>query len=304
MFNLLLIGGSGFVGASLASNLIVTGDYSITVVGRSQEPKFPLPVNVIYKPFDIFSSNLHELLAGFDGVIDLAYATKPSASFDDPIGDILNNIPVHVRLFQAARDVGIGKYIYISSGGTVYGNGASKPFLETNSTDPISPYGITKLSIEKYAQMFFKQNGFPVVIARPSNPFGINQLQVYGQGFIAAAYRALTQGTELTIYGDRGTIRDYIYIDDLVMGIASILKSGKYGEIYNVGSGVGYDNIEILGLMSSCLDMTFPKINRLLKRPFDAEYSVLDISKIKNDTGWAPNFDVKSGMLEMLKGLR
>jgi UDP-glucose 4-epimerase len=304
MFNLLLIGGSGFIGASLVSNLIITGDYSITVVGRSQEPRFPLPKNVIYKPFDIFSSNLHELLAGFDGVIDLAYATKPSASFDDPIGDILNNIPAHVRLFQAARDVGISKYIYISSGGTVYCDGTGKPFLETNSTDPISPYGITKLTIEKYAQMFFKQNGFPVVIARPSNPFGINQLQVFGQGFIAAAYRAFTQGAELTIYGDRGTIRDYIYIDDLAMGIESILKSGKNGEIYNIGSGVGYDNIEILELLSNCLNMRLPKISRLPKRPFDAEYSVLNIDKIKNDTGWSPNFDLKLGILTMLKRLR
>lgn len=304
MFNLLLIGGSGFIGASLAWNLITTGEYTITVVGRSQEPKFPLPKNVIYKPFDIFSSNLHDLLAGFDGVIDLAYATKPSASFDDPVGDILNNIPVHVRLFQVARDVGISKYIYISSGGTVYGDGSNKPFLETNSTDPISPYGITKLSIEKYALMFFKQHGFPVLIARPSNPFGINQLQVFGQGFIAAAYRALTEGAELTIYGDRGTIRDYIYIDDLAMGIASILKSGKNGEIYNIGSGVGCDNIEILELLSNCLDRRFQKINRLPKRPFDAEYSVLNINKIKNDTGWLPKFDLKLGILEMLKGVR
>lgn len=304
MFNLLLIGGSGFIGASLASNLVNQGSYSITVVGRSQEPKFSLPSNVNYRPFDIGSGDLHELLKDFDGVVDLAYATKPSASFDDPMEDILSNIPVHVRLFQAAIDVGISKYIYISSGGTVYGNGSSKPFLEMNSTDPISPYGITKLAIEKYAQMFFKQNGFPVVIARPSNPFGINQFQVFGQGFIAAAYRALTQGTELSIYGDRGTIRDYIYIDDLAMGIGSILKSGKNGEIYNIGSGVGYDNIEILELLRNCLDMRLPKISRLPKRPFDAEYSVLNIDKIKNDTGWAPKFDLKLGILTMLKRLR
>lgn len=304
MYRIILIGGSGFIGASLALNLISQGNYSVTVVGRSKEPSFFLPKNINYSSFDIFSNDLHKLLADFDAVIDLAYATKPMTSFEDPIGDILNNVPVHVRLFQAARDVGIDKYVYISSGGTVYGNSGRSPFFETNATNPVSPYGITKLSIEKYAQMFFKHNGFPVVIARPSNPFGSNQLQVYGQGFIAAAYRALTQGTELSIYGVRGGIRDYIYIDDLATGIVNLLKLGVKGEIYNIGSGLGHDNIEILELISDCLNISYTKINRLPKRPFDVEYSVLDISKIKRDTGWVPKFDVKLGILEMVKGLK
>jgi UDP-glucose 4-epimerase len=303
MNKILLIGGAGFIGSAIASSLANNNDYDVTVVGRSSIPKNSLPINVKYKKADLLDDDLNNLVSGYDCIVDLAYATQPSSNYHDPVLDILDNVPIHVRLFKACLKEGIGKYIYISSGGTVYGEHGLNKVSESSSESPISPYGITKLAIEKYALMFHIHSGFPVIIVRPSNPFGVNQLSNIGQGFVAAVCRSLMRGEEINIFGKRGTVRDYIYIQDLVDGIISLINFGRMGQVYNVGSSIGYDNIDIVEKISGLLGIQPPKINFFDKRNFDVSFNVLDITKIKKTTGWEPNFDLESGLCKMFEGM-
>ena len=138
------------------------------------------------------------------------------------------------------------RYLVLSSGGTVYGKAHHLPIEENHPTNPISPYGITKLAVEKYALMYHQLSGLPIIIIRPSNPYGPNQYGERGQGFIGTAIFRILRNEEIVIYGDRGNVRDYIFVDDLAEGIVAALNHGVPGDIYNCGTGIGLDNQNIL----------------------------------------------------------
>ncbi len=135
-------------------------------------------------------AQLERLLDDVDEVIHFAYSTVPQTSFEDPIFDVLSNLPGTVQLFRAAATAG-KEDRYGSPGGTVYGVTDRLPISEDRPTNPISPYGITKLTLEKYASMFHLTQGLPVVIVRPGNAYGEEQRADGGQGFVAAAMHAI-----------------------------------------------------------------------------------------------------------------
>lgn len=145
--------------------------------------------------------------------------------------------------------VGGRRLLLVSSGGTVYGPPQSLPITESHATAPISPYGITKLTINHYALMFHHTRDLPVVVVRPANAFGIQQRSRTGQGFLAAAIDATLSVREIEIYGEAGTIRDFIHVSDLASGILAGLKCGDNGEIYNLGSGIGTCNLDVVAML-------------------------------------------------------
>ncbi|BCA54473.1 putative UDP-glucose 4-epimerase [Nitrospira sp. KM1] len=231
---------------------------------------------------------LRKVLIGMDAVVNLSYASVPSTSIDDPIRDILGNLPAAVSLFEVASNYAIQKLVVISSGGTVYGPARQLPLAEDHSTDPISPYGVTKLAIEKYAGMFHRLKGLPVVSVRPANAYGEHQQPFLGQGFIAAAIASILSRDVITLYGTHGTIRDYIHVEDVACGIVAALETGTPGETYNIGSGVGRNNRDILDALepyARSLGIPF-HVNTLPSRKFDVEANVLDSAKLRSATGW------------------
>ncbi len=241
-----LIGGSGFIGSHLASLLAASGR-GLTVVGRSAAPIRKLPVGAKYVCGDYGGPQLlRKLISQADEVVDLAYATVPQTSFADPIFDIQANLPPSVSMLRSAAEAGRRRVVLVSSGGTVYGVARSLPINEEHPTVPISPYGITKLTIEKYGLMFHRLTGLPVVIVRPGNAFGPGQIPEAGQGFVATAIARILSNREVTIYGQEGTIRDYVHVTDIARGIASALEHGQPGCCYNVGTGIGKSNLDVL----------------------------------------------------------
>ena len=223
------------------------GDRHVVVVGRERDaPALAAPVRYIQHPPDTSTERLIETLSAVDEVIDLAYATVPGTSFQNPVNDILVNLPEAVRLFEQAAKLPLRKFVWVSSGGTVYGPADKIPISEHHSTNPISPYGITKLAIEKYAHMYYHMNKLPVVCVRPANAFGEGQRVYAGQGFIGTAIASLLDGRTIDIFGTEGTIRDYLHLRDMASGIVAALVDGQPGEIYNIGSGEGYSNRQVV----------------------------------------------------------
>ncbi|NYT46275.1 NAD-dependent epimerase/dehydratase family protein [Alcaligenaceae bacterium] len=295
----LVIGGAGFIGSHLVCRLLATGIREVTVVGRSRSPKFTLPKGVRYIAGDAGNSVfLEDLLADSDEVIDLAYATVPKTSFDDPVHDVLANLPATVSLLKQASKHSLRRIILVSSGGTVYGSAAYLPIDESHPTNPVSPYGITKLAAEKYALLFHRLEGLPVVIARPGNPYGPNQMGNIGQGFIGTAMLAVLKRQKITLFGNRGTIRDYIYIDDLTDGLIAALDYGTPGEVYNIGTGVGTDNRAILDLLG---DLAYPAGYTMEctvepARSFDVSSNVLSSARLTYVSGWRPHTSLNAGL--------
>lgn len=300
-----IIGGAGFIGAHLVRQLLDTGR-TVTVLGRRPFPPDDFPDAATYVPGGYGGHlTLREQLKSADEVIDLAYATVPQTSYADPVFDILANLPPAVGLFEEARSAGLRRMIIVSSGGTVYGHAAQWPIAETAPTAPVSPYGITKLTIEKYALMFHRLHGLPVTIVRPANAYGAGQRPFTGQGFIATAMGSILKGDEVTVFGERGTIRDYIHVQDVAAGIVAALECGEPGGIYNIGSGIGRDNLQVLEAIAPLAASAGRalRLRHLPARAFDVEANVLDCTRLQEVSDWRAQVGFEDGLASMWQAI-
>ena len=295
-----VIGGNGFIGRAVVDALLAK-HRRVIVIGRSSLAS-PLPAGVAYvvNTDSRHSAPLREALNEADEIINLAYATIPQTSFQHPVDDIVLNLPEAVALLELCSALNISKYVGISSGGTVYGRTPERPIDENYPTSPLSPYGITKLAIEKYAHMYFENRGLPAVTVRPSNAFGPGQRPYVGQGFIGTAIASIIDGKIINLFGEQGTIRDYLYVKDMAEGIVAALIDGVPGEVYNVGSGVGLTNKQVLDVIRPLADLAGYeiKLNILAPRPFDVPVNILDTKKIRELTHWSPGSSFAEAMTE------
>ncbi|MEI6491523.1 MAG: NAD-dependent epimerase/dehydratase family protein [Verrucomicrobiota bacterium] len=294
----LVIGGAGFIGRHVTRLLCESGR-DVTVIGRRAKADRDLHPACRYLCGDYGNrAVLRGILKAGCEVIDLAYSTVPKTSFEDPVFDLMSNLPASVGLFQEALIAGVGRVLIVSSGGTVYGPTDQLPIREDHPTQPVSPYGITKLAIDRYAMMFHRNAGLPVMVIRPANAYAEDQRAGTGQGFIATAVAATLSGREVEIYGIEGTIRDYIHVSDVAAGIVAALDHGDEGEIYNLGTGVGTSNVGIVKILEKLareqgihlLSKTLPS------RGFDVEANVLDSTKLSAKSGWVPSVLLENGL--------
>ena len=296
--NTLVIGGAGYIGAYLIPDLLATGR-KVTVLGRKAAPLHALPEAATYISGDYARRELiSDLLDFHQEVIHLAYATVPNTSFENPLADMLKNIPPTVQLFSEAAVRGT-KLLLVSSGGTVYGEAVKLPIQEDHPTKPISPYGVTKLTLESYAHLYRVTHGLNYVCVRPANAFGAGQRPFVGQGFISTAMASALCGQSIRIFGPRGTVRDYIYVSDLAAAIVHALEYGQVSEIYNIGSGIGLSNMDVIEAMTPLInEIGFElHIDHLPERVFDTKTNVLDSTKLHKHTGWQPQVGFKDGLV-------
>jgi len=293
----LIIGGGGYIGSYLVPLLIATGR-RVTVLGRKPTPSYDLPVEANYVQGSFSDLGLlTSLLDNHHEVIHLAYATVPNTSYDNPLADLLENLPPTVQLFSEIAARG-GLLVLISSGGTVYGEAITLPISESHPTRPISPYGVTKLTLEKYAHLYAATHGLQVICIRPSNAFGEGQRPFIGQGFIATAMASALQGKTITIYGERGSVRDYVHVADLASGVALALEYAQPGETYNLGSGIGRSNVDVLEAIATLINQLGSKVQVEHKppRPFDVKANILASLALERQTGWAPRITFEEGL--------
>lgn len=301
----LVIGGGGFIGSHLVPRLLAAAR-KVTVLGRRAAPQHALPVGSTYVTGDFGNADLiRSLLESHDEVIHLAYATVPNTSFDNPLGDLLENLPATVQLFTEAAARGC-RLVLLSSGGTVYGEGLTLPIAEDHPTLPISPYGVTKLTLEKYAYLYSVTHGLNVVCVRPSNAFGEGQAPFSGQGFVATAIASALRGQTVRIFGAEGSVRDYIHAADLAAGIISALEQGAAGQTYNLGSGVGRNNLQVVEAIRPLLRDIGCDIHTVHEpaRVFDVHENVLDSSRLRIQTGWTQKIGFEEGLLRTRDWLR
>ena len=272
----------------------------MTVLDRGKGPLGPLRCGITYVSGDFGDPDMiTDLLKSHDEVVDLAYATVPNTSFSDPLSDILQNLPSAVQLFKEAASIKkIRRLLFVSSGGTVYGDTNTLPIKEEFHTYPISPYGVTKLTIEKYAYLYFATQGLPVICLRHGNAFGEGQRPYSGQGFIATAIASIMDGRPIQIYGQSGTVRDYIHAYDIAQAIVMALDKGVTGETYNVGSGIGLNNTEVIDAIMPHAQSCGYRVTteHLPQRPFDVQRNVLDSTKLRKHTGWNQSIIFKAGI--------
>ncbi len=294
----LVIGGGGYIGHFLVEQLLASGR-RVTVLGRSSQPRYKVPSGVTYIAGDFAHKSLIcSVLDTHQEVIHLAYATVPNTSFQNPLADLEQNLPATVQLFDEVSRRNL-KLVLVSSGGTVYGEALSLPIDEQHPTKPISPYGVTKLTLESYAYLYAHTHNLQFTCVRPANAYGVGQRPFIGQGFIATAIASSIKGSSVKIFGAAGTIRDYLYVSDVASGIFHALENGKLSEIYNLGSGVGFSNIDVINTIKPLMNeiKCDVHVEHLPERGFDVNANVLNSEKLKTDTGWEPKIGFEAGLI-------
>lgn len=278
MSSILLIGGNGFLGRNLARTLLQNGnkvfifDRGINNVNNSIY-EIEGNLNDLDKIKSIIMNNKIDIL------IHLVSSLLPGSSDEEYLSDLVNvQIPT-VSLLRICSENRI-KFIYLSSGGTVYGTKNGK-LSEINKLEPISYYGLSKVNIEQLIQFHNSKYGLQYLILRPSNPFGHGQRLDGKQGLIAVLIGKIIKKERLTVFGDGTNIRDYIYIDDFVFYVTKLIEKNITNKIINIGSGVGYSVNQIISKVESIAG-TKIEIERKMNRSDDVKEIVLDISVLNN----------------------
>lgn len=284
--NILFIGGAGFIGSNIIQELLDQRDnkWSVHII----EPPFAnisrlegLDIQIhkgSLSDFD-FVKNIIES-KGITTIIHLVSTMVPGSSYEDYKLEFENVIFPTVRLMQLCSQKNI-KFIYFSSGGTVYGDRKTMiPFSESDPKEPISYYGLSKLTIEESILFEHRTSGLQYLILRPSNPYGNGQ-HLYGpQGLIAVSLGRILSNQTITVWGDGASIRDYIYIDDLRRIFCMLLEKNVLNETINIGSGVGTSINEIIATLKEIVDEEV-KVEYVASRKSDVSNMILDISKLK-----------------------
>lgn len=290
----LVIGGNGFIGSNLVQRLRREGD-DVCVLDFSAPRKDFDWSGIGYRQGALTDAKvLAEVLQGIDVVYHSASTTVPSSSNLDPIADVEQNLVGMLHLLHEMRVQSVPRIVFLSSGGTVYGNPRTVPVSEEHPLDPICSYGVVKVAIEKYLLMFEALYGLQPVILRPSNPYGPRQGTAGIQGLIAAFLGRMIRGEELTIWGDGEVVRDYIFIDDLVELITRAGHGASTG-VFNVGSGVGHSINDVVGAIRRATH-TNPHVQYLDARAFDVRRVVLEIQKAKEAFAWTPAVNIDAGI--------
>jgi UDP-glucose 4-epimerase len=291
----LVLGGCGFIGSHLTESLIKK-NLNVSIFDKKNIPEFlKKKYKIEYYQGTLTDRRLiAEALKKVDIVFHLISSTVPSTSNQDPIYDIKTNLIGTINLLQEMVYNNVKKIVYLSSGGTVYGNPKFNPVNEDHSLRPISSYGIVKIAIENYIYMFQKIYGIDFIILRPSNAYGPRQGHTGIQGIIGTLLYKYLQNETINIWGDGSIVRDYIYVGDLVQ---LCIKSGlsNINGIFNAGSGYGVSINELISIIQKTLDIKF-KINYLPARKFDVQKIILDISKTKKAFNWLPEVSIEEGI--------
>ena len=306
MMTCLVLGANGFLGSHVAERLL-KGGYSVRCFDSSETGMANLDTikgEIEIQTGDFLNkADLARALEDVDYVFHYIGTTVPATAAKDPIYDVETNVIGTIRLLQLAVDSKVKKLVFPSSGGTIYGEPASLPVRETHALNPMDPYGISKVAIEKYLNYFNRAYGLDYLVLRYSNPYGERQSPYGQQGVIPVFLNKIKMGERPVIYGDGSMERDYIHVGDAAEATIAALEKKTTHRIFNVGSGSGTSLNRLIELMSG---VTGKKVD-----PVYAEDSVvrvhkvvLDVSRIRDEVDWKPGTSLHEGIERTWRWLR
>lgn len=294
-----IFGAAGFIGQHLTRRLVAQGRDVVAVVRKAPDV-LPEGWRVFEGDFNDPGAMVHAL-RGVDTVVQLVSNSTPALQAVRTARDFTENVASHATFLEKCLESGVSRYVFVSSGGTVYGpTVGSAPISESAPTDPICDYGISKLMVEKLIGMHGLVDDLDFAILRVSNPFGPGQVFKNGQGLIPALISRFERGLPIQIFGDGSASRDYLYISDLVDAIESVIDLPGHRQVtLNVGSGVARSILEVVRTVEEVAQIKF-EIEYLPERRTDVHTISLDIERAMALLGWRPQTSFRQGLAQTL----
>lgn len=291
---ILLLGGGGFLGKSLARRLSSQG-FMVHVIA-------PHAINTMASNVFIHQGSmddnriLDKVLPNCQTIIHIASSTNPGNSARHPALEARHNITPSLNFLEILQLYDAFHLIFVSSGGTVYGNPQSIPVNENHPLVPLSYYGAGKIALEAFFKALANHPQKNVTIVRPSNLYGPGQMLRPGFGIILTMLERARSGQVMEIWGDGETIRDFLYIGDMVTAINLLINLPTDNGVYNVGAGIGYSLNQVKSIIEKVCNKKL-KFKYRTKRLSDVECVILDNSRFVQLTDWQPETTFEDGIL-------
>lgn len=300
----LVTGGAGFIGSHVAEGYLARGDEVWILDDLSSGRESNVPDGANFVRMEIQDPGVRELFEEhrFDLVNHHAAQIDVRVSVDDPQRDAQTNVMGLLNLLESARHTQVGRFVYISSGGVVYGEPEQIPTPETSPKLPLSPYGVSKLTGEQYLYYYRQVHGLEYVALRYGNVYGPRQDPHGEAGVVAIFSSRLLDQEEITIFGDGEQTRDYVYVGDVAranMRASSMeLAEGPGLDVrgFNVATGVATSVNRLADLLE---EVSGVRTSRSFGSPRKGElrHSALDVSRFATK-GWAPAHSLRDGLRE------
>jgi len=243
---------------------------------------------------------LAQVIPGADAIVHFAAESHVDRSVLDSSIFVETNVLGTQRLLDAALHAGVAKFVHVSTD-EVYGSIESGSWNEERPLEPNSPYSASKAGSDLLARSYFRTHGLDVSITRCSNNYGPYH---FPEKVIPLFVTNLIDERHVPLYGDGGNIRDWLHVDDHCRGIALVLAGGRAGEVYNIGGGTELSNRELTGLLLEATGRDWSFVDAVADRKgHDLRYSV-DITKITNELGYAPQVPFAEGLADVVQWYR
>lgn len=299
---LLVTGGAGFIGSCFVRHILNKySDYQVinldvlTYAGNIENlddvkdnPRYTFVHGSICD-----KRLVRELVSQVDAVVNFAAESHVDRSITGPEIFVETNVQGTLNLLQACKEIGIQKYLQVSTD-EVYGSlGPTGYFYETTPIQPNSPYSASKASADLLVRAYFETYGLPVLTTRCSNNYGPYQ---YPEKLIPFFISQLLKGEKVPVYGDGLNVRDWLYVYDHCEAIDVVLHKGRIGEVYNVGGHNEKTNMEITKLILSAMGKDESSIKYVEDRLGHDKRYAIDNEKIQTELGWKPSLTFEEGI--------
>lgn len=293
---ILVTGGAGFIGSHITAKLLQEECQVVVIDNLSTGLRENVPIGVKFIEMDICSDKMLDVFASerFDAIIHLAAQTMVPVSLEKPDYDCLVNILGTVNVVEACRKTGVKRVVFASSA-AVYGNVGNVPILESAGTIPTSFYGLSKLVVEQYLELYHEKYGLEYVILRYANVYGERQGDGGEGGVISIFTRKIWETEQLTVFGDGGQTRDFIYAGDVAAANWLALIVADANNVFNISTQTETSVNELINMMQSISNKTV-KMSNAPVREGDIYRSTLANKKACEKLGWKPEILLHDGL--------
>lgn len=303
---ILVTGGEGFIGSHLTESLVSAGAL-VTVVDRIPTSEIqnlkPLLGQIEYFHQELVQVDFDALLSAHEyrSVFHLAGGASVPASVQNPWADFQSNAVGGLKLLESLRRNPRPTRLILASSAAVYGDTRVVPICEDTALAPLSPYGVSKLTLDRYAAVYAQVYGLRTASLRPFAVYGPRLRKQVVYDFIN---RLTTDSSCLEAHGDGTQVRDFCYVSDVVEAALTVERSGQLrGEVYNVASGQGVSICNLVGQLSEQLGIQ-PTIRWSGHvRPGEPEHWIADITRLAA-LGWTPSVSLRLGLSRTIDWFR